>query len=183
MAFPSSERLLHITPGTVLQRKSRIGRDLPLHIPHTTQCRNLTSSSWRKHAASRNKQQLELITSRTQHRGPRTICSTERERERGAACHSRHYFYLPKPNQSEPKNVHRTRKHRPEGPQNKPSSALIGERSRSEALQDIGLLSARFGLGGQFLCLYFFSCRPQLPPLSAPSGEKNQTKPQRHTDP
>lgn len=41
MAFPSSK---HITPGTVLRRKSRMGRDLPLHIPHTTtQCRKKTS--------------------------------------------------------------------------------------------------------------------------------------------
>lgn len=89
--FPAPSSHLHITPGTVLQRKSRMGRDLPLHIPHTTQCRNLY---WRKHAASRNKQQLELITSRTQHRGPRTIYSTERER--GAACHSRHLPLLTK---------------------------------------------------------------------------------------
>ncbi|KGL97231.1 Heterogeneous nuclear ribonucleoprotein L, partial [Charadrius vociferus] len=78
--FPAPSSHLHITPGTVQQRKSRMGRDLPPHTPHTTQCRNLY---WRKHAASRNKQQLELITSRTQHRWPKDYLQhKERETKR-----------------------------------------------------------------------------------------------------
>ncbi|XP_009468568.1 PREDICTED: heterogeneous nuclear ribonucleoprotein L [Nipponia nippon] len=148
---PSSH--LHITPGTVLQRKSRMGRDLPLHIPHTTQCRNLY---WRKHAASRNKQQLELITSRTQHRGPRTIYSTEREKEAQHAT-ADIYLYLPNPDQTEPTNVHRTRKHSPEGPQNKPSSALTGDRSRSEALQDLRIALSTVWFGRAVPLLYAVS--------------------------
>lgn len=86
MAFPSSK---HINPGTVLRRKSRMGRDLPLHIPHTiTQCRKTKTkktSLEKTRSIQKNKQQLELITSRTPHRGPRTLQHREKEAQHATA--------------------------------------------------------------------------------------------------